>query len=83
MEVFLFNQQGALIPRPIEGLVSDLLWFPNFEKVLCYQYPGLLTAPGASIKPGGEAAVRLYEDYRRYLRSATRSHGEALLKIPK
>ncbi len=68
MEVFLFNRQGALIPRPIGGLVSDLLRFPNFEKIICYQYPGLLTAPEASIKPGGEAAVKLYEDYRRYLR---------------
>ena len=68
MEVFLFNKQGALIPRPITGLLSDLLRFPNFEKIICYQYPGLLTAPDASIKPGGNAAVKLYEDYGRYLR---------------
>lgn len=68
MEVFLFDRRGALIPRPIDGLVSDLLRFPNFEKIICYQYPGLLTAPDASIRPGGDEAVKLYEDYRRYLR---------------
>jgi hypothetical protein len=67
MEVFLFDKGGALVPRPIAGLLSDLKRFPNFEKILCYQYPGLLTAPDASIKLGGEPAVKLYQDYKNYL----------------
>ena len=67
MEVFLFNEHGALIPRPMGGLLTDLLRFPNFEKIICYQYPGLLTAPDASIKPGGDAPVKLYLDYKKYL----------------
>jgi len=67
MEVFLFDKGGALVPRPISGLLSDLKRFPNFEKILCYQYPGLLTAPDASIKLGGDPAVKLYQDYKKYL----------------
>ena len=71
MEVFLFEDGGdtgsPLIPRPIEEVKSDLLRFPNFEKILCFQYPGLMTHPDASIKLGGQAAVKLYQDYRRYL----------------
>ncbi|MEI6423907.1 MAG: DUF4434 domain-containing protein, partial [Lentisphaerota bacterium] len=46
MEVFLFENGkdgGPLIPRPIAGLLSDLRRFPNFEKIFCYQYPGLMT----------------------------------------
>ncbi|MCX6622956.1 MAG: DUF4434 domain-containing protein, partial [Acidobacteria bacterium] len=68
MEVFLFDRQGGLYPRPIEGLITDLRRFPTFEKILCFQYPGLLNAPAASVKPGGDDTVRLYLDYQRYLR---------------
>ena len=69
MEVFLFEgDTNALIPRPIEGVKSDLLRFPNFEKILCYQYPGLMTHPDASVKLGGQAAVDLYRDYSTYLK---------------
>jgi hypothetical protein len=67
MEAFVFGDKNALLPRPIDGLLSDLHRFPGFEKILCYQYPGLLTAPGAEVKLGGESAVRLYRDYRRHL----------------
>ena len=72
MEVFLFEGGGdcgaPLIPRPIAGVREDMLRFPNFEKILCYQYPGLLTHPNASCKLGGQAAVKLYQDYQMYLR---------------
>ena len=71
MEVFLFEGGGdcgaPLIPRPIAGVREDMLRFPNFEKILCYQYPGLMTHPGASVKLGGPAAVGLYQDYAAYL----------------
>ncbi len=66
MEIFLFNNEGDMVPRPIDGLLSDLIRFPNFEKIVCYQYPGLMTAPNASIYPGGKSAVKLYQDYKRY-----------------
>jgi len=67
LEVFLFGQGGALYPRPIEGLIDDLRRFPAFEKVLCYQFPGLMNAPSASITPGGPATVKLYRDYGRFI----------------
>jgi hypothetical protein len=71
MEAFVFDGK-ALVPRPIDGLVRDLRRFPNFEKILCYQYSGLFNAPGARIKPGGPATVQLFEEYQRYLRSIGR-----------
>jgi len=67
LETFVFHEGGGLAPRPIDGLTSDLRRFPNFEKILCYEFPGLMSAPAMSRKPGGEATVKLYEDYRRYV----------------
>ncbi len=46
MEIFLFEDDAALYPRPIEQIVDDMQRFPNFEKILCYQYPGLINAHG-------------------------------------
>ncbi len=72
MEVFDFEKGAAgtldaLVPRPIKGLLSDLHRFPNFEKILCYQYPGLMNSPEMSIKPGGENTVKLFLAYKNYL----------------
>ncbi|MBI2929339.1 MAG: DUF4434 domain-containing protein [Verrucomicrobia bacterium] len=67
LEAFLFAPDGALYPRPLDGLVSDLKRFPTFEKILCYQFPGLFSAPWMSRKPGGAATVKLYEDYQHRL----------------
>ena len=39
LEVFDFDKEGALVPRPIEGLLTDLQRFPNFEKIICYHPP--------------------------------------------
>ncbi len=66
MEAFLFGKDKELYPRPIDGLISDLMRFQNFEKILCYQFPGLFNAPWASRKPGGEATVKLYMNYQLY-----------------
>ncbi len=67
LESFVFKNGSELHPRPIDGLVSDLSRFDNFEKTLHYQFPGLMSAPWMSRKPGGEAAVTLYQDYKRFL----------------
>lgn len=69
VEVFLFGLQGELYPRPIKGLIDDLLRFPNFEKILCYQYPGLMNAPDAGVRPGGPATVELYKQYKKFYQS--------------
>ena len=71
LESFVFRNGLELHPRPILELVSDFSRFPNFEKTLHYQFPGLMCAPWMSRKPGGEPAVRLYQDYRRFLEGGT------------
>jgi hypothetical protein len=72
MEAFMFEDK-ALIPRPIHGLIQDLQRFPNFEKILCYQYPGLFNSPESRVKPGGPPTVALYRDYQRYLQEISRN----------
>jgi hypothetical protein len=72
MEAFLFDGK-ALVPRPIGGLLGDMRRFPNFEKILCYQYPGIFNAPESRITPGGPPTVVLYKDYRKYLESLGRA----------
>lgn len=65
MEAFVF-EGAALVPRPVGGLVQDLQRFPNFEKILCYQYSGLFNAPTTKVKPGGDPTVVLYRNYLAY-----------------
>lgn len=67
MEIFSFRDDGALYPRPIKEITKDLRLFNNFEKILCYQFPGLMNAPWQSRKPGGQATIRLYNDYKSYI----------------
>ena len=67
LEVFDFAPDGALIPRSINGLISDLTRFPNFETIICYQFPGLLNSPRMSIRPGGDPTIQLFLAYQHYL----------------
>ena len=53
MEVFDFDHTGALIPRLIHGVIQSLDHYTNFEETLCYQFPGLMTAPWISPRLGG------------------------------
>ncbi len=80
MEVFLFGKGNALIPRPIEGLIDDLMRFPNFEKICCYAFTGLMNAPGQSRKPGGLPTVELYNAYRKFAFPQDADAGAALRK---
>lgn len=69
LEVFLFGPGRALVPRPLDQIVEDFRRFPNFEKVICYQFPGLFNAPWTRKKPGGPETVKLFNDYQRYLQA--------------
>ncbi len=73
MEVFLFGKRKALLPRPIDGVIDDLMRFPNFEKICCYAFTGLMNAPEQSRHPGGEPTVQLYNDYRKFVLRARRT----------
>ena len=68
-EVFLFNEDNSLYPRDIQGIVGDLNMLDNFEKVLCYQYPGVFSDPSSKFRVGEEKTIKLFEDYQNYLRS--------------
>jgi len=73
MEVFVFGRGNALLPRPIDGVIDDLMRFPDFEKICCYAFTGLMNSPDQSRKPGGKATVRLYNDYRKLVLQARNS----------
>jgi hypothetical protein len=72
MEAFTFEGK-ALVPRPIGGLIQDMRRFPNFEKILCYQYPGMFNSSESRMKPGGAPTVTLYHDYQQYLQGMNRN----------
>jgi hypothetical protein len=69
MEVFLFEEGSSLYPRPIDQVISDMTKFTNFEKILCYQYPGLMNPSWSQIKLGGERAVKLFNGYKKFIQS--------------
>lgn len=69
LEAFLFNEkEGYLYPRPITEIAADLNQFDNFEKVICYQYPGVFNSPAMSVRVGEPSTVTLYNNYQAYLR---------------
>jgi hypothetical protein len=70
LEAFLFNEkQGYLYPRHMSEIQSDLNQFDNFEKVICYQYPGVFNNPKMSVRVGEPSTVQLYLDYQNYLQA--------------
>jgi len=73
MEAFVFKG-AALVPRPIGELIQDLQRFPNFEKILCYQYSGLFNSPTTKVKPGDQPTVVLYRDYLAYRQGRNRKN---------
>lgn len=67
LEAFLFNPDMSLYPRPIDQIIGDLTLLDNFEKILCYQFPGVFNAPDMMSRiVGEERTIKLYNDYREY-----------------
>jgi hypothetical protein len=74
LEAFLFNPDMSLYPRPIDQIVGDLTLLDNFEKILCYQFPGVFNAPEIMSRTvGEERTVELYNNYRDYYRGKQQS----------
>src|SRR5690606_7333006 len=69
LETFLFNEDQSLYPRPIEEIIHDLNLFKNFEKILCYQFPGVFNDPDMSIRVGEERTLKLFKQYQEYLKT--------------
>jgi hypothetical protein len=66
LEAFLFNPDTSLYPRDMEGILGDLTMFKNFEKILCYQYPGVFSDPAAGFRVGEVSTIPLFEQYQLY-----------------
>ena len=67
LEAFLFNGDTSLYPRPIRQIIDDLTLLDNFEKTICYQYPGVFNNPKMSVRIGEPSTVPLFMDYKKYL----------------
>ena len=69
MEVFEFEGKvygSPLIPASIDRIRRQLAAIsPYVEKVLCYQYHGLMNPPDSSQHCGHPDTIRLYQDYMR------------------
>lgn len=68
LEAFLFYDDMSLYPRDTEGIINDLYLLDNFEKVLCYQYPGVFNDPDASFRIGEGKTIKLFQEYQEYLK---------------
>lgn len=68
LEVFLFNPDNSLYPHPVEEIIRDLNLFDNFEKILCYQFPGVFNDPKMSIRIGEARTIDLFNGYMKYLK---------------
>jgi len=71
-EVFRFEgkvYESPLLPAPMERIEDQLRRLSPFcEKILCYQYLGLMNPPGSEAHTGHPSTVKLYEDYSRWLK---------------
>jgi hypothetical protein len=56
----------------MEQIIAELCLFDNFEKVLCYQFPGVFNSPEMSRQIGEDRTLQLYSDYRNYYDSIRR-----------
>ena len=73
LETFLFNPDQSLYPRPMEEIIRDLTMLDNFEKILCYQYPGVFSDPAASFQVGEDKTIGLFKAYQKYLEDLFRN----------
>ncbi len=70
MEVFQFEgpiYKTPLHSAPIERVIRQLEGISPFvERVLIYQYPGLMSKPGTIARVNTPGATKLYTDYKAY-----------------
>lgn len=70
MEVFRFEgavYDSALLPAPWSRVHAQLASIsPHVEKVLCYQYLGLMEPPNGRAAVGHPKALELYRDYQAW-----------------
>ncbi|GIP38998.1 twin-arginine translocation pathway signal protein [Paenibacillus sp. J31TS4] len=68
IEVFRF-QGRVLYPGAFDRIQRQLeIVSPYVDKVLCYQYLGMMNKPGSPVHAGSAESVALYEDYTAYMK---------------
>ncbi|MBQ7116688.1 MAG: DUF4434 domain-containing protein [Clostridia bacterium] len=71
LELFTFEgmvYKSALIPADFERIKKQIEnAAPYVDKILSYQYLGLMNPSDGTAFAGHEGSVKLYEDYRRYM----------------
>ncbi len=74
MEIFQF-QGKVLIPAPFDRVRRQLeILSAHVDKIVCYQYLGMMNKPGSPVHAGHEDSVRLYGDYMDYIRERGIGH---------
>lgn len=72
MELFYFEQgtKGNLLPADFNDRILKQMEdiSPYVERILCYQYIGVMNKPGTDIIAGTKESTRLYRDYTKWLR---------------
>lgn len=72
-DIELFDFEGmvyksALIPSSIDRISRQIENVaPYVDKILCYQYPGIMNPADSLSFAGHENSIKLYEDYKKYI----------------
>jgi hypothetical protein len=73
MELFQFETEvyaSALMPAPFERVLRQMeALSPWVDKILVYQYQGMMNKPGSEAFAGCPASTKLYTDYQNWLKS--------------
>jgi hypothetical protein len=71
MEIFEFEGEvynSALMPAPFDRVLHQMeAVSPWVDKILVYQYQGMMNKPGSTAFAGCPASTKLYSDYRSWL----------------
>jgi hypothetical protein len=74
VEIFQFEgitYESALIPAPFPRVLRQLeAVSPFVERILVYQYQGMMNKPGSVAPCGRSASTRLYTDYLEWVKGA-------------
>ena len=70
IEMFDFEGQvyrSALLPASMERIEKQIeAVSPYVDKILCYEYPGMMARPASIAGYGYESAEKLYSDYQKF-----------------
>ena len=71
IELFTFEEavyRSALLPAPFERIRKQIENVaPYADKILCYQYPGIMNPAASDVFAGHPDSARLYAEYKKYI----------------